>query len=508
VARYQIGVGIDGRVECRSASVSWESLVTLQVETFRDRSTQPASRLVLGSAAFTITAFLLDVLAIFGLGLITGIAYHIYAYGAVGDLSNYAEVGGVAALCYTLPFLFRDEYRIQDYLEGRRHPGRTFVVWNYAFLSLAVIGFLTKTTGIFSRGWLAAFYIAGLCTLTALSAGVGVMLRSLLDAGRLATRRIMLVGSQDEICRITTLMSGDRSGVRIVAHQVLPAAHERSLGTVLNPALAEATATARALHVNDVIVLADWSRDDLVDQIVKAFMVLPVTVHLGASGLLGRFSDARVARLGGLTALSLTAPPLGPLQALIKRTFDMVIAAVALVLLSPLMVIIALLIKFDSRGPVFFLQRRRGYNLNEFRIWKFRTMTTLEDGDVVVQAQANDSRVTRVGHYLRRLNFDELPQLINVLRGEMSLVGPRPHAVAHDKQFEQTILSYPRRLNMRPGITGWAQVNGFRGRTETDDAMRERVEYDLYYIDNWTVLFDVYILFMTVFSPKAFRNAG
>jgi polysaccharide biosynthesis protein PslA len=209
-----------------------------------------------------------------------------------------------------------------------------------------------------------------------------------------------------------------------------------------------------------------------------------------------------------LTALSLTAPPLGPLQALIKRTFDMVIAAVALVLLSPLMVIIALLIKFDSRGPVFFLQRRRGYNLNEFRIWKFRTMTTLEDGDVVVQAQANDSRVTRVGHYLRRLNFDELPQLINVLRGEMSLVGPRPHAVAHDKQFEQTILSYPRRLNMRPGITGWAQVNGFRGRTETDDAMRERVEYDLYYIDNWTVLFDVYILFMTVFSPKAFRNAG
>jgi lipopolysaccharide/colanic/teichoic acid biosynthesis glycosyltransferase len=134
-------------------------------------------------------------------------------------------------------------------------------------------------------------------------------------------------------------------------------------------------------------------------------------------------------------------------------------------------------------------------------------MTTLDDGAHVEQARVNDPRVTKIGTYLRRFNLDELPQLINVLRGEMSLVGPRPHAVAHDRLYETRIVSYPRRLNVKPGITGWAQVNGFRGRTETDESMRERVEYDLYYIDNWSVLFDLYIILLTVISPKAFRNA-
>jgi lipopolysaccharide/colanic/teichoic acid biosynthesis glycosyltransferase len=134
-------------------------------------------------------------------------------------------------------------------------------------------------------------------------------------------------------------------------------------------------------------------------------------------------------------------------------------------------------------------------------------MSTLDDGPHIEQARADDARVTAIGRYLRRFNLDELPQLLNVLKGEMSLVGPRPHAVAHDQIYEKRILSYPRRLNMKPGITGWAQVNGFRGRTETDEAMRARVEYDLYYIDNWSILFDLYILGLTMCSPKAFRNA-
>ena len=170
-------------------------------------------------------------------------------------------------------------------------------------------------------------------------------------------------------------------------------------------------------------------------------------------------------------------------------------------LLAPLFAVVAYLIKRDSKGPVFFLQRRRGFNHREFRIWKFRTMTTMDDGDVILQSQgSSDLRVTKVGHYLRRLNIDELPQLINVLRGEMSLVGPRPHAVAHDKLYETRIEKYPRRLNMRPGITGWAQVNGFRGETDTDEKMRARVDHDLYYIDNWSPWFDLKILLKTVLS--------
>jgi exopolysaccharide biosynthesis polyprenyl glycosylphosphotransferase len=208
-----------------------------------------------------------------------------------------------------------------------------------------------------------------------------------------------------------------------------------------------------------------------------------------------------------LALFSSTAPPLTPLQALTKRAFDLVAASIGLILLSPLFLVIAIAIKTTSRGPIFFRQRRLGYNAREFRIWKFRTMTTLDDGDHIQQATANDRRVTTVGRYLRRFNLDEIPQLFNVVRGEMSLVGPRPHAVAHDRVYEIRIVNYRRRLSVRPGITGWAQVNGFRGCTDTDEKMQARVEYDLYYIDNWSILFDLHIIALTVGSPKAFRNA-
>jgi lipopolysaccharide/colanic/teichoic acid biosynthesis glycosyltransferase len=156
---------------------------------------------------------------------------------------------------------------------------------------------------------------------------------------------------------------------------------------------------------------------------------------------------------------------------------------------------------------VFFRQRRYGFNQQPFRIIKFRTMTTLDDGDVVPQATNDDRRVTRVGRFLRRWNIDELPQLVNVLKGDMSLVGPRPHALSHNREYERKISLYARRHNVRPGITGWAQVNGFRGCTDTDDKMRQRVDHDLYYIDNWSILLDLRILLLTVFSRRAYRNA-
>ncbi len=483
--------------------------MTSRVETVQDAGLLGRARFQLGSLGFMAGAFAVDVLLIVCLAVLTGSGYHLAVYGTIGEIENYATVGALAALSYTLPFLFRNEYRIHDYLEGRRSFRRVFMVWNYAVLSLAVIGFLTKSTGIYSRGWLTVFYVAGLSGMTALSAITGALLGSLIDRGRLSCRRVMLVGSNDEVRRVGDIMIAARAGVRVVAMMALagPADSDQDGVACTKQLLREAVERARTLHVDDVVLLADWSRDAQIHHIVSAFSALPVSIHLGASNLLGQFSDAHVSRLGAVTALSLTAPPLGPVQALAKRVFDVSVATVALVLLSPLFAAIALAVSLESPGPVFFRQRRRGYRSAEFRIWKFRTMSTLDDGDVIVQASANDARVTRVGRFLRRFNFDELPQLFNVFSGEMSLVGPRPHAVAHDKIFEQRILSYPRRLNVLPGITGWAQVNGHRGRTETDDAMRARVDCDLYYIDNWSILFDLYILALTVLSPRAYRNA-
>jgi exopolysaccharide biosynthesis polyprenyl glycosylphosphotransferase len=183
-----------------------------------------------------------------------------------------------------------------------------------------------------------------------------------------------------------------------------------------------------------------------------------------------------------------------------------VIAVGAVVALSPLLLLVACLIKLDGPGPVFFLQRRYGYNQRTFRIVKFRTMMVMEDGSDIKQATRGDGRITRIGRWMRRWNIDELPQLFNVLRGDMSLVGPRPHALSHNQAYEKQIRLYARRHNVKPGITGWAQVHGYRG--ETDNArMLKRVEYDLYYIENWSLLLDVQILMRTLTSAHSYRNA-
>jgi lipopolysaccharide/colanic/teichoic acid biosynthesis glycosyltransferase len=169
---------------------------------------------------------------------------------------------------------------------------------------------------------------------------------------------------------------------------------------------------------------------------------------------------------------------------------------------------LALAIRLESRGPIFFRQRRHGYNNEVIEIIKFRTMRVVEDGEkIFTQAKMNDDRVTRLGRMLRRTNIDELPQLLNVLQGEMSIVGPRPHPLALNMLFQDRIAPFSRRHNVKPGLTGWAQVNGFRGPTDIIEKMQRRVEYDLYYIDNWSLLFDFKIILMTLFSKSSYLNA-
>ena len=181
-----------------------------------------------------------------------------------------------------------------------------------------------------------------------------------------------------------------------------------------------------------------------------------------------------------------------------KRLLDVTVACIALVALLPVMALVALAIKLESRGPVFFRQRRYGRNDDVFRIFKFRSMTVTEDGHNIEQAKPNDARFTRVGKFIRATSIDELPQLLNVLLGQMSIVGPRPHALAHDREFEQKLDLFSRRRRVLPGITGWAQVNGYRGETKTLADIRTRMEMDLYYIDKWSIWLDLEIMVRTV----------
>ena len=192
---------------------------------------------------------------------------------------------------------------------------------------------------------------------------------------------------------------------------------------------------------------------------------------------------------------------------LVKRAIDFVFSALFVLFLSPLMLAIALAIKWDDGGPIFFRQRRHGWNHSVITVWKFRTMTVAEDGAVVTQATKNDPRVTRIGKFLRRTSLDELPQFFNVLSGEMSLVGPRPHAVAHNLHYSELISSYASRHKVKPGITGWAQVNGLRGNSEAISVMVDRAEADRWYIRNWSLWLDIRILLMTPFVLLSHKNA-
>jgi len=202
---------------------------------------------------------------------------------------------------------------------------------------------------------------------------------------------------------------------------------------------------------------------------------------------------------GSALTAELQSAPLTAMESAIKRTLDIVIASVAIVLSSPLLVFIAIAIKLDSTGPVIFRQRRTGLNGTQFVIFKFRTMTVLEDGPTITQARLGDPRVTRVGKSLRSSSADELPQLFNVLKGDMSLVGPRPHALSHDDEYKVLIAEYAFRHHVRPGITGWAQVNGLRGETKRLEQMAHRVNQDILYINHWSLRLDLTILLRTFF---------
>jgi putative colanic acid biosynthesis UDP-glucose lipid carrier transferase len=217
--------------------------------------------------------------------------------------------------------------------------------------------------------------------------------------------------------------------------------------------------------------------------------------------------QSRFDRINGVPVISVCDTPFFGLRSLLKRGSDILIATLILILISPLMALIAMGIKLSSPGPVLFSQRRYGLDGEPIKVYKFRTMTVSEDGDRVVQAKKNDQRVTPFGKFLRKTSLDELPQFINVLQGRMSVVGPRPHAVAHNEMYRKVIKNYMIRHKVKPGITGWAQVNGLRGETDTIDKMEARIEYDLDYLRNWSILLDLWIIVKTIKVVAGDKNA-
>jgi Undecaprenyl-phosphate glucose phosphotransferase len=447
-------------------------------------------------------AGLADVFAILLVAVLTGAAWH----ALIGDhqtVASFLEYGSLLALIYCGVSAARGDYALTRQLGSRPHSSRVLYLWTAAFLVAFAVGFVTKSSSVYSRGAVALCYLAGLVVLVALRVGAARLVRRAADEGRIAVRRVMLVGEEADVLAFEARRRPGR-----LALDVVGAAFLRDGARGLDAELERAVELARLLRPDDVVVVAPWSAPERIERVLDALLTAPAEIHLAPEPVLDRFEHAELVRLGRMSTLQLTRAPLGWGEVAAKRTFDLVAAAAALVALAPVLLLIAAAIRLESPGPVLFRQRRFGFNQRAFRIVKFRTMRVLEDGPDIRQVGPGDDRLTGLGRLLRRFNLDELPQLINVVAGDMSLVGPRPHAVAHDLSYERRIALYARRHNVKPGITGWAQVNGWRGPTRDDAAMRARVEHDLWYIDNWSFLLDLKILLLTLVSPKAYRNAG
>jgi Undecaprenyl-phosphate glucose phosphotransferase len=445
-----------------------------------------------------------DVLAILGISVLVGTLYHLLVYGHAGPITSILGVGATAAGLFVLPGIFRGEYELAHYLSFRPHLRGVFNYWNMTFVALLALAFLTRLMEDYSRASMVLFYVAGLPALLLMRYAVvhSVILGS--RVGLVTAQRVFLIGTGEDISGFVRRYQPWNFGLHMVG--AAPLMRLDSFSTrddrraALENDLRQAVDSARTLNPEAVYIVTPWSETGTIDSCVEEFLKMPVEIHLGPERILDRFDNVRIVKHGRMASLQLTRAPLNWPERTLKRIFDVTAAAGVLIALSPVLALTALAILFESGRPLFFVQRRYGFNQQEFRIIKFRTMTTLEDGDVVRQARRNDPRITALGRFLRKWNIDELPQLINVLRGDMSLVGPRPHALSHNREYEQKIARYARRHNVLPGITGWAQVNGFRGETDTDDKMRARVEHDLYYIENWSMWLDLRILLWTVFS--------
>ena len=404
----------------------------------------------------------------------------------------------------------RSEYSLDNVIAQKPNFQRVASLWLVAWAALLVVSFMTKTTNDYSRLVSFGIFVLGLPTLMLTRSLMTRVVRGHLTAGSASVSRIHLVGYEEDIARFYASNESENLGLRIVGTSYLrrvdPGADTAARHDQLQEDLDLAVSVVRFLRPDDVFVLVPWADTAEVERCIDAFLRVPSALHLRPGTVLDRFPDLQVARVGGVAGINNGRRPLNLGEVLLKRALDLTVAAIALVSLSPLLAAIAVAIKLDSPGPVFFRQKRYGFNQQPLGVFKFRSMRA-DPNAAFRQATRNDSRITKVGAFLRRTNLDELPQLLNVLRGEMSLVGPRPHALAHDRSFERRIALYARRHNVRPGITGWAQVNGFRGETLTDLDMERRVACDLHYIDNWSIWFDIQIMVQTIVSRRAYRNA-
>jgi Undecaprenyl-phosphate glucose phosphotransferase len=450
-------------------------------------------------------AMAFDALIVLFAGLLGCASYHLYTVGTFGDIPRYVGLAAIAgALLITLG-KSAGLYDPSELLSFKSQIHRLAIKWFGILLFLATAGFAMKIGENFSRGATILFFVFGFFGLIAIRAVWRLILADGTVVRKFAGRKVALIADQSSAIASGLLEGLRRHGLQLAHHFVLPADYKDRRKQ--KEIIAQAVSTIRRSHVDEIVIAADLEHWLGLNDALSELRVLPIPVNLVPVGPTSDLFHLPFHSIGQTVTIELQRGPRTLFERFVTRAVDLTIASTAIVLLLPLLIMTAIAVKLDSSGPVIFRQRRCGFNGRIFHIFKFRTMFVLEDGNQIVPAKLNDNRVTRIGSRLRRTSIDELPQLFNVLQGTMSIVGPRPHAVTHDDEFEKLVGNYAYRQHVKPGITGWAQVHGCRGETRTLADLEERVRLDLWYINNWNLALDLRIILMTIVEVMRGKNA-
>lgn len=471
------------------------------------RPAAPRKSMLLSESIVSGLVRVVDALAI----ALTGLAFYSYFVGWSPE-SYQAYLTEIAVnIGLTLSvFHYAGLYDFQTIVAWPNRMRQMVLLSALVMLVLAALAVALKISDQFSRLW---FFASFVCSAMLMFASRGVAksaIRQLARSGTLV-RNMAIVGASGQAHHLVErLNQQDAPWKRIIGifddRRTRISSEIGGLPVLGN--LEDLVTHVRRGLVQDVVITLPWSADARLISLIGKLRSLPVHIYLGSDLIGYHFPRHREQFLEGVPVMEIASAPLTGWSGLIKSIEDKVIASIILLLLSPLMLGVALAVRLDSPGPILFRQKRYGFNNEVIVVYKYRSMfhnRPKESG--VPQARKGDPRVTRVGGVLRRTSLDELPQLLNVLKGDMSLIGPRPHAIEHNEQYAKLIGGYHGRHKVKPGITGWAQVCGFRGETDTLDKMRLRVEHDIYYIENWSLWFDMKILVLTAFIGWTHKNA-
>jgi len=453
---------------------------------------------------------LTDILLIAATALITAFT----GPGAEGFGLGNAFATGVSILFALAFFQAADVYQVPVMRQGLSQLGRVAAGWTLVF---AMFALLRTTTGVgagIADAWIGSWYALSLIGLCLSRLIVYRLVRHWMDNGRLERRAIIVGGGTAAAELIHDLEAQGDNDIRICGI-FDDRSNDRSPPVVAGyPKLGNISALvefARLARIDMLIVCIPLRAEKRVLELLRKLWVLPVDIRLSAHTDKVRFRNRGASFIGTVPFVDVVEKPIADWDMVAKRIFDVVFASLALLTLFPVMIAAAIAVKLDSKGPVLFRQKRYGFNNEIIDVLKFRSMyTEMADPDAKKVVTKGDPRVTRVGRFIRKTSIDELPQLFNVLAGSLSLVGPRPHAVnAHtdNKSWDDVVDGYFARHKVKPGVTGWAQINGWRGEVDKPEKIQNRVECDVYYIENWSILFDLKILFLTPFRLLNTENA-